>query len=382
MSTYDNLNEEGYLIVKGVLDQNEIDKLKKDLIQNSIDLVFTQNGFDVDANDPESLQLFVDKKLREEKLGQEASRIVWRNGNTRDPILSKNNGMISIHYNKTLLEIITLNPKLYNHASKILGTDKLVHSEGPERFSIKVKGSVDMPQHIDSNLFVEKSNYPFRIQSLVTLSVGKDVNPRDSGTISIVTHFHLYWKFAGELFHPKTGLFPFSDVKTRFLALPTGSKDFDKYYLPLLKEHAKKYYDGEENSFYDSLRKRNITVPKPEDEHLKWKPIEMEPGDMLFWHQHLPHRSLRNKSKTPRIVAYYSIFPVEDNWYGTKHQLWTSNQFEKCESYQRVYYDVYPSNPTNKEEIEMLKSTKNIKNTSNISIETDFRMKISGQKSW
>ena len=32
MSTYDNLNEEGYLIVKGVLDQNEIDKLKKDLI--------------------------------------------------------------------------------------------------------------------------------------------------------------------------------------------------------------------------------------------------------------------------------------------------------------------------------------------------------------
>ena len=61
MSTYDNLNEEGYLIVKGVLDQNEIDKLKKDLIQNSIDLVFTQNGFDVDANDPESLQLFVDK---------------------------------------------------------------------------------------------------------------------------------------------------------------------------------------------------------------------------------------------------------------------------------------------------------------------------------
>ena len=42
---------------------------------------------------------------------------------------------------------------------------------------------------------------------------------------------------------------------------------------------------------------------------IKWVVPEVKAGELLTWLQELPHRNLRNKSKTERIVAYVSLFP-------------------------------------------------------------------------
>lgn len=73
-ATYDNLDETGYLVVKGVLNAEECQKLSKALIHSTTDLVFTRQGFDVDADDPATLDLFMDQKLREKKLGRPGER--------------------------------------------------------------------------------------------------------------------------------------------------------------------------------------------------------------------------------------------------------------------------------------------------------------------
>jgi hypothetical protein len=396
---YDNLNEEGYLIIPEVLSNIECKILKDSLIKAAVELVFIKKGFNVDSKDPEAPKLFTDMKLRKSKLGETAGDAVWRNGNTRDPLISKNCGMINIHFNKELLNIITFNTLLYKEASKVMGTPYLVHSCGPERFSIKAPGSVDMPQHIDSNLFNDSINYNYRIQSLITIDVDNTISLRDSGTLCLLTYFHHYWEFARELFHPNSGLIPMKEemMKSRFFILPSDKQinnDFNRDYLPKLKKYASIYFlylykevkieNKKELQFFEKIKTKKINFPKfPYIEKMEWKPIKSKPGDIIFWHQYLPHQSLRNKSKSiSRICAYYSLFPVTPEWYGTENQKWVEKQFNSCEFYYGANEGNYNITPKNIEELEILKKYKNIDNIVNKFNSTQFYKRISGRESW
>ena len=357
--------------------------------KEALDLVFNRRGFPVDSSNSENLLLFTDPSLRVKKFGDSGKSACWRNRNSRQPILSKSTGMIDIYFNTEHLELVTLNKKLYREAVKVYGVGELVNL-GPERFSIKARGSPDMPKHIDSNLFYDKVNYPIRIQGLVCLEVGNDVQPRDSGTLSVYKNFHHYWDFAGQLFHPKTGLFPFPDRKSRFFVLPTGKKGWDKHYEPIFREHAEMYTrflfcdispdDSETAEFFERIRK---TVKVPEKLlPLEWEHIVLKPGDVVFWNQHLPHRSLRNKSETPRIVSYYNLFPVERGWYGSEEQLWTKKQFREGKKFYSVNAGTYTYNCKNVEELEYLKKTRALKKIRLKTRTNSFRKRITGQKDW
>ena len=37
---------------------------------------------------------------------------------------------------------------------------------------------------------------------------------------------------------------------------------------------------------------------------LKWRPLELEPGDLLFFHSYVPHRSDANTTRQPRRTGY------------------------------------------------------------------------------
>lgn len=403
--TYENLNEEGYLIVDNVLEPEELKLVKEAILEDALDLVFSQQGFEVDWADPDSTRLFFDQKLRTEKLGSKAKRCVWRGGNTLYPLINKTTGMIHIHFNPVVMENIIFNPKLYEISKEVNGTPHLAYITGPERVSIKSKGSSIMPQHIDSNPFHPEVNYPFRIQSFVVLDINTDPKYKlqHSGTLAILPYFHHYWNFAGRLFHPTKGFSDckFPEDKSRFFRLPKGRKSFDKYYLPELKKYASWYADFLEGrsekpegfglgwekvrSLFQKISEEGITVPSNSKGYLKkmvWKPLPLEPGSMVFWHQHLPHRSLANKSDTPRVVAYYNLFPVDKDWWGTEEQKWVARQFKRCEFYYGTDWGNYPTNIVNIEEHLRLVEQGRVEEVASLSTSSPFRRKISGQEDY
>ena len=292
LPTYNNLNNEGYLVTPGFLSREECKLLKESLTKTTLDLVFTRQGFEVDTQNEASLKLLTDMKLRKSRLGDLSTTAVWRDGNTREPLVSKNCGMTQIHFDEELLENITFNERLYGEAVKIMGTKYLVHSYGPERFSIKAPGSTDMPQHIDVNLFDDTLNYEYRIQCLATIDIDTVIPLRDSGTLCLLTYFHHYWEFARELFHPFRGLFPMmkETTRSRFFVLPSNKKgkdDFNKNYLPNLKKYGMLYTlylaTNEINSetksfcedFFKKIKEKGIRVPLNVNylQEMDWKPI-------------------------------------------------------------------------------------------------------------
>src|SRR5581483_12338145 len=87
----------GYYVEK-LFDKDFLKPIKKTMIQSSIELVF---GDSVEIKD-KNLLLFTDPALRKRKLDD--PNCIWRNGNSRQPLLSKSCGMIDIHYNSIIGE--------------------------------------------------------------------------------------------------------------------------------------------------------------------------------------------------------------------------------------------------------------------------------------
>ena len=327
------LAEQGYTIVRNFLSPEECQSLTRSFISASLGLVF--GGTNIDINDERNLLLFTDPALRKERLAN--PNMIWRNGNSRQPLLSKSCGMIDIHYNPEQMRMINFNPGLYDFMSILYQKKELVHSFGPERFSIKPQGSTEMPKHIDANPFYPDVNHPERIQTSITLSIGKDVKLEHSGTLYLLPYFHLYWKFVGSLFHPTTGLIPYPNDTSRFFVLPTGPQGWDKHYLPLLRQYATEYTEflyrngtprdlapdvralspnARTLQFFARIKAEGVTVPE-QIKPLEWVGMNVSPGDIVCWNQYLPHYTAKNKSATPRIVCYYNVFPVERDWFGS-----------------------------------------------------------------
>jgi ectoine hydroxylase-related dioxygenase (phytanoyl-CoA dioxygenase family) len=58
----------------------------------------------------------------------------------------------------------------------------------------------------------------------------------------------------------------------------------------------------------------------------------MKAGDVIFWRQELPHFSTANKTDTPRVCCYYSLFPVDEDWYGSTEQKWLKKQVKELQA--------------------------------------------------
>lgn len=344
--SYNNLNDEGYLVVDA-LSREESHTLSNELAEYLFSILFPKDT-------PRLLNLLTDQKLRSKIFGYNGNDLVWERGNTRTPYYTKSTGMFDGHYNLMKLQMIDFNPKLYDIATQVMGTKKLVFRAGLERYSIKpgidvvddikAEGGTDMPLHLDANLFHPEVNYSFRIQSLISLSSDSKIEARDSGSLRLLVNFHHYWDFIGKLLHPDTGLYSIDDNKSRFHILP---KDFEKGIVPVINEHIIAYthfvhrrekfdkvYEDDSliTSFYEDLM---IEVPK-KPKLLEWRVIQLKPGQMVFWSQYLPHQSLRNKSPVPRIVAYYSLFPIDKGYYGSDEHKWLKEMISDCKFYYGV----------------------------------------------
>lgn len=280
-------------------------------------------------------------------------------------------GMIGAHYCLDALRF-GFDRDVYRIATDVIGTDKLVFRDGPERFSIKNPGATQMVTHIDANMFNNEINDP-RVQSLCCLQ-SKNEDGIPNGSLELLVNFHHYWNFASALFDPDNGLIQMPVANTRFHILP---KDWDRFWLKNLIHHIVQYtqyldylnsydfsddegpeaewefsmgYDSESDpessdlksnaniiQFYDKLVSDGITVPDTIQE-IKWKIIDLEPGSMVFWDIRLPHRSTANKTDTPRIVIYGAYFPIHGpEWYSTPEAARLKTMVTKCHSYRNSF---------------------------------------------
>ena len=392
-------DQQGYVIVSGLLSTSDREALKTEMTKTMLDTVFTRRGVTLDTNNPENLKLLTDPKMRKIVLANPSG--IWRNNNTRDPIVGKTTGMINIHFNQTILEKIALNPKFYQVISALYGTINsetgqlqprynLVHSEGPERFSIKSKGSTKMPQHIDANLFHPEMNYPERIQSFYCVNTDSQIKPSDSGTIAILGNFCFYFALFGHLCHPRDGVLKFPRNKSRFFCLP---KKFDSEWLPKLNQIAKLYTefsrrgitinDQRIRSRFEQLKNAGCVVPN-QFKKMVWEVIRLQGGDFFCWSQCIPHYSCRNKSETPRMVCYYSLYPVDNTWYDSYHHQWAKEMFLNRIFYYSTNAGEYPRNTKNPEENQYLVSLgpNNLTQYQNWIRSDPLRAKITGLESW
>lgn len=380
------LNSEGYTVIPEILTRTELAEVRKEIVDAVFRVTFGEDH-KFDLHDIDNLLLFTDSARRKRVL--ENPRAVWRNGDSRTPILCKKDGMINLHFVPAVVEHVQLNPKVYEAVAELYGTRRLVHATGPERVSLKIKGSPDMEQHIDRNLWDACANYPRRIQALVVVDVPEDVAPRDSGTLSLLVNFHHYLELAAALFHPKTGQHPFPPRASRFHVLP---KRFSKQYLPVLNDVVQRftahYYGVPEtvepfkDFFATFVAEHPKYVPPREVRPVVWKPIQARPGDLIAWTQDLPHHNLRNKSATPRIVAYFSVFPIDDG-FSDELRAWVVEQYATGKKYHRRYGTRgYPKHVKNPEEYAWLCADPKRRARLQRLYATDFARKLTGQLEW
>lgn len=389
VSVKKSYKKNGWVIIPNLLSEGERSELEVEMVRSILDIIFTNQGEKIDTKDPENLLLLSNPKIREQKL--ENPKIIWRGGNSRQPLIGKTTGMINIHYNPLVLDKIAFNRKFYRLLSVLYNTKKLVHTEGPERISIKATGATSMGKHIDKNPFYPDVNYEERIQALYCVKVDEKIKPENSGTLVLLENFCFYFRLFGELYHPQTGLEGqrFQDIKTRFFVLPGN---FDKVWLPRINIAAKLYTDfckgkeietdKETREKFEKLKSEGYKVPN-RFKSIAWKAIPMKPGDFICWSQNTPHYSAKNTSKVPRMVCYYSVFPVSPSWYGSRDHRFTKEMFENRIFYYKTNANDLNTRIKNPEEYKYLKE----KDPDGEDYEQQIRgrslnAKLTGFKSW
>jgi ectoine hydroxylase-related dioxygenase (phytanoyl-CoA dioxygenase family) len=59
---------------------------------------------------------------------------------------------------------------------------------------------------------------------------------------------------------------------------------------------------------------RNLPAGAAPRAHAPWElqavPIAAEAGDLIIWHQALPHAATPNPGRSPRVVQYLNMFPA------------------------------------------------------------------------
>jgi ectoine hydroxylase-related dioxygenase (phytanoyl-CoA dioxygenase family) len=316
-------NLRGYTIYHDVLSPEICDQITNSILDESFRILFRDVPEDrkPDYHNPEHFELLVDKATRD-RCGIPDTAI-WENGNPRTPIWSKNNGMINIYFNRLLHQHIHFNPDVFLRIAALYGHNNIGYTKGMDRVGFKIRGSVDMPTHLDYHLFNPHLNPdPVRVQSFFNCSVDSTIDPRDSGTIQLIPYFQLYWQIASRYFQR----IPLSTEEYRqSLPQPLG-KQFTKE-LPAFNLFLRDLHNWRDGRPIEYAHKDDLTyyadlIPTlPCEYHeLKWTPIPLRTGDLICWDQRLPHSNLRNKSMIPRVVAYVSLFPFPNHYHGSSYQ--------------------------------------------------------------
>lgn len=323
--------EQGYVVIPHVIEKEVATKLSGSVLNDVFRMVYKDEPVLPSQNDPESLRMLADYKLRKKRLRN--PECVWTQGDSRRPILAKNSGMINICYNPDVREHVHFNPAVYHHIADLYNTPNVAYIHGPGKVSVKVEGSTEMPLHLDHNLFYRTrrvgadGRFDERVQAFVCGSIPKDVPLHHSGTIELLPYFHHYFKLAREFFHPKRGMIP---LRNQRAGLHKLGKHFEKHLCEFnlfVREYTPVYHAIQAGIPQEKIEarkevlqfalKHNIEVPK-QVYPLSLTPVECNPGDMVCFNQKIPHRNLQNQSQTPRIVFYVRLFMVPENWYGSQ----------------------------------------------------------------
>ncbi|KAL6070038.1 hypothetical protein QOT17_007096 [Balamuthia mandrillaris] len=325
----------------------------------------------VSFEDPDSLLLLTDSHCRTSKGIDQPDKIFFKGGNRRKPYLSKNTGMWNFYFIPEVMTIVQSNPDIHRVHALLMGSPH-IKRDCFERIGIKPPGSVDMPRHLDTYLFDDNARPGHRLQSLCCIDVPEDVSARDSGTFEAVKGFHLYFALAREFFHPERGcgayrlepgpvpqrlppkfdLTAFNVYIQLYTYLQNNASSYtSKKNKKKLKneEKTKEEEEAEEEeeeeteelpavfqnpfvrkgldvttlrSFWQhalsTFRRLSSSLVVPaRARELRWEVVPMRPGSLLCWDSCIPHRNLRNKSKSrARVVAYCNAKLTEEpSWY-------------------------------------------------------------------
>lgn len=396
-------NEQGFVIVNNVISPEICALLCQKTLDRIVQIIFGNSSVDpaifASITFEELIHMFTDEKLRVAKLGPVGAKIMYRKGNSRQPLLSKSTGMTDQHYIPEVLENIAFNKNLYEIACQLYGQTDMVFAAGIERFCFKSPGATVMDKHIDRSLFDSKLNYynangemmP-RVQCVVTAAVDPLTDPDNSGGLCLLRNFHHYTRFAEIIFHPHTGIMPFPDtpgVWSRFFILP---KDFDRIYLPQFERLIQIYMAWVNNptieipsavsEIFIRCQQAGIKLPT-EYKPISWYSVEVKPGDAVFWNYELPHFSRANKSHTARIAFYYSVFPAGPNWFGSSINKWLIDQILELRYSYGVQGNKFPVKAVNPEEQEYLaKHPEEIAKISQLIMSSELNRRLCGLMSW
>lgn len=233
-----------------------------------------------------------DSKLREKYLSD--PKVVWINGNSRTPKISKSVGMFNLHRDERIFKEVTFNENIIREVKKCydeffpVKRSKIIYALGSDRLGFKAPGSVKMDEHFDCDLSPERKVPLYRVQTVLTLNaLGKN----EDGGIRIFSNFHHYWQ-AASIYYSETITKPPFNIK---------SLDLDEF----LKE-VKNFYDKDGN-----LLEKKYSLPEKFIAP-KWITVNMKPGEMICFDSRLPHHNIANKTEIDRIVAYISLYRKED----------------------------------------------------------------------
>lgn len=402
-SLTDIYNEYGFVVINNVISSEICTLLCQKTLDRLVQIIFGNSSVDpaifASITFEELIHMFTDEKLRVEKLGPVGAKIMYRKGNSRQPLLSKSTGMTDQHYIPEVLEHIAFNRNLYEIACRLYGQTDMVFAAGIERFCFKSPGATAMDKHIDRSLFDPKLNYynangemmP-RIQCVVTAAVDPLTESDNSGGLCLLRNFHHYTRFAEIVFHPRTGIIPFPDtpgVWSRFFILP---KDFDKIYLPQFIQLIHAYMAWVKNpatlissmilEIFTRCYHAGIVLPA-EYKPITWYSVEVKPGDAVFWNYELPHFSRANKSHTARIAFYYSVFPAGPKWFGSNINTWLTDQIKQLRYSYGVQGNKFPTKAVNPEEQEYLtKHPEEVAKISQLIMSSELNRRLCGFLPW
>lgn len=253
-------------------------------------------------------QLLVNPTLRKQYLRNPSC--VWRNNNSRNPIVSKSCGMANIYHNPQVRDHILFNPIIYDiihqayqHLLPENKDLKLVYAKGPERVGIKPKGASDMERHMDTTFILPHQH---RVQAFVTLNIDehKDVNV---GSIEVLSNFHHYFAYYPIFlkYHPQ-----YIGVTATSVKYPLNLDTQFMQSLPVFETWLQTtFYSSNISTEWSQFIQSNPIPLMYLTIH--WIQPKLTIGDLFIFDARCPHRNTKNTSHIPRIVAYVSLYPVE-----------------------------------------------------------------------
>ncbi|MCB9640927.1 MAG: hypothetical protein H6727_18675 [Myxococcales bacterium] len=334
-STTQMYHQQGYVVIPQVIEPEIAKQLSQSVLSDLCQMAFSKEKRRIDPYAPETLALFLDPKLRAKRLRDPSC--IWEDGNPRRPILTKDTGMLNLCFNPDVLKHVHYQPKVYAEIAELYGSPRLAYLHGPDRVGIKIKGSEDMPLHLDYHLFQRffepgiDGRFEKRVQAFVCGQIPHDVPLESSGTLALVPYFHHYFDLARVYFDPHTGLFPLPQKRSPFHILGSSFLKGLHSFNTFIQEYTPMYRAFEEGVPLEEiqgppaalavLKEHLIPVPTEEIYPLQLTPIDCQAGDLVCFDQRLPHQNLKNTSKTARIVFYLRLFEVPYGWYGSReHQ--------------------------------------------------------------